>query len=90
MLKEGMALFYMLKQFRICLLWANPFQVVTDQQARSGVFKKKDVHGPLAHWLDLFAKHDFDILYQLGAANAAVDYLLEYVERNRIECRKTF
>lgn len=35
--------------------------VYTNHQALTKAFKKKDIHGRLARWMDLMAEYDFRI-----------------------------
>ncbi len=58
------AVIFALKKFRVYLLADKPFQLVTDHQALQYAFKKKDVHGRLARWLDLLAEYEFEVVYR--------------------------
>ena len=73
--KEALAVIFALKKFRIYLLSNKKFKLLTDHQALKYAFKKKDVHGRLARWLDFLAEYNFDIEYRPGEENGPADYL---------------
>ena len=52
-----------------------PFVVVTDHQALSYAFKKKDIHGRLARWMDFLAEYEFTVQYRPLTENTAADFL---------------
>ena len=72
---EASAVIFALKKFRVYLLGGKPFRLITDHQALQYAFKKKDVHGRLARWLDLLAEYEFEVEYLRGSENGAADYL---------------
>lgn len=78
--KKAFGVVFALKIFRIYLLGAGPFQLITDYQVLSYAFKRNDVHARPAPWLYRFAEYDFDIVYRPGAANFAAEYLSSYDE----------
>ena len=73
--REALAVMFALKKFRVHLLSAEPFTLVTDHQALQYAFKRKNVHGRLARWLDTLAEYEFTIQYRPGILNGAADYL---------------
>eukprot|EP00737_Agarophyton_chilense_P002014 gb/GEZJ01002279.1/.p1 GENE.gb/GEZJ01002279.1/~~gb/GEZJ01002279.1/.p1 ORF type:complete len:384 (+),score=41.68 gb/GEZJ01002279.1/:2514-3665(+) len=73
--REALAVVFALKKFLVYLLSSILFTVLTDHQALQHAFRKKDGHGRLARWLDLFAEYEFEIKYRPGVANGAPDYL---------------
>lgn len=54
--RGALGVVFALRQFRVYLLSSKPFKVVTDHQALSYVFRKNDIHGRLARWLDFLAE----------------------------------
>lgn len=73
--REGFAVVFALKKFRVYLLSDIPFTVLTDHQALQYAFRKKDIHGRLARWMDFMAEYDVEVKYRSGATNGAADYL---------------
>ena len=73
--REALVVTFAIKKFRVHLLSAEHFTIVTGHQALQYAFKKKDVHGRLARWLDTLAEHEFAIQYHPGILNGAADYL---------------
>ena len=73
--REALAVIFALKKFRVYLLSDETFTLITDHQALRYAFKKKDVHGRLARWLDLLAEYRFNIEYRPGKENGAADFL---------------
>lgn len=59
--REALAVVFGLRKFRLYLLSTEPFLLLTDQQALKTAFRKKDIHGRLARWLDFLAEYDFTI-----------------------------
>lgn len=51
-----MAVVFVLKRFRLYLLSTEPFKLITDDQALREAFRKHDIHGRLARWLDFLAE----------------------------------
>lgn len=54
--REVLAVIFALRKFRLYLLSAEPFTLMTDQQALKSAFHRKDIHGRLACWLDFLAE----------------------------------
>ena len=73
--REAIAVIFALKKFRVYLLSSDSFTLVMDHQALQYAFKKKDIHGRLARWLDFLAEYDFKVTYRPGVRNGATDFL---------------
>ena len=73
--REALAVVFALRKFRVYLLSDVPFVVVTDHHALSYAFKKKDIHGRLARWMDFLAEYEFTVQYRPGTENTAADFL---------------
>ena len=73
--REALAVIFALKRFRVYLLSSTPLKLITDHQALSYAFRKKDIHGRLARWLDFLAEYNFTVEYRRGSENSAADYL---------------
>ncbi|CDF33201.1 unnamed protein product [Chondrus crispus] len=80
--REALAVIFALKKFRVYVLSSTPFKLITDHQALSYAFRKKDIHGRLARWLDFLAEYDFTVEYRRGSANSAADYLSRIQPKN--------
>ena len=61
------------------------FKLITDHADLENAFRKKDVHGRLARWLDLIAEYDFEIKYRKGSENGPSDYLSRIHESSESE-----
>lgn len=72
---EALAVNFSLRKIHIYLLSFSPFKLITDYQALSYTFRKKDVHGRLACWLDFFGEHEFSIRFRRRSATVAAHYL---------------
>ena len=68
---EALAVNFALKKFHVYLLSSTPLKLVTDHQALSCAFRKKDLHGRLARRLDFLTEYDFTVEYSRGSANCA-------------------
>lgn len=64
---------FALKNCRVLLLSKISFTVLTDHQALHYAFKKKDLHGRLARWMERIIDNDFETRYLPGASNGAAD-----------------
>lgn len=73
--QEALAVVFALKKFRIYLLSDKPFVVEKNYQSLQTAFKKKDIHGKLASWMDLMTEVDLQIKYRSKKPNGADDYL---------------
>ena len=73
--RETLAVIFALKKFGVYLLSSDPFTLVTDHPSLQYAFKKKDIHGRLARWLDFLAEYDFKVTYRPGVRNGAADFL---------------
>lgn len=60
-------------------LFKTPFKLVTEQQEIPYSFKKIDVYGKLARWLDFLSEYEFEMEYCPGTGNSAAEYLLRVV-----------
>lgn len=72
---ESLAVIFALRKFRVYILSAIPFNLITDHQALFYAFKNNYVHGILCGWLDFLPKYEFEILYRPGAQNKSTDFL---------------
>jgi transposase InsO family protein len=63
---------FALKKYRAYFL-GRKFVLFTDHQALSQAFKKRDIHGRLARWLDLLAEYEIEIRYRSGLQNGPAD-----------------
>ena len=79
---EALAVIFALKTFRVYLLSSTPLKLITDHQALSYAFRKKDIHGRLARRLDFLAEYNFTVEYRRGSANSAADYLFRIHPKN--------
>lgn len=70
-----MAVIFSFKKFLVCALSSNSFNLVTDHQAPLYAFKKKDIHGRRACWLEFVAEYELIVEYPAGSSNYAADYL---------------
>lgn len=52
---EALAVIFALKMYRVYLLSSKPFKFLTDHESLAYAFKKNDVHGRLAGWMDFLA-----------------------------------
>lgn len=77
----GTCSFVLPEEVRAYLI-GRPFVVYSDHRTLSQVFKKKDVHGRLARWLDLFAEYEFTIEHKEGAQNGVADACSRTVVRD--------
>lgn len=73
--REALAVIFALKKFRMYLLSTEPFKLITDHQALREAFRKEDIHGRLARWLDFLAEYEVEIAYRPGDRNKAADFL---------------
>ena len=73
--REALALIFALKKFRVYLLSTQRFTLITDHQALQYAFKKKDIHGRLARWMEFLAEYEFEVKYRPGGKNSATDFL---------------
>lgn len=73
--REALPVIFALKKFRVYILSSEPFEQVTDHQALQYAFRKKDVHGRLARWIDFLEDYELKIMYKSGADNRAEDFL---------------
>ena len=73
--REALAVILALKKFRVYLLSTQKFILVTDHQALQYAFRKKDIHGRLARWMDFLAEYEFKVQYRPGNKNKAADAL---------------
>ena len=80
--REALAVIFALKKCRVHLLSSIPLKLITDHQALSYSFRKKDIHGRLARWLDFLDEYDFTVEYRRGSANNAAEYLSRIQPRN--------
>lgn len=72
--RETQAVFFALRHFRACLLFTEQFTLRSDHRSLKDAFKK-DLHGLLARWLDLFLEYEFVIEYKPGKENIPPDFL---------------
>ena len=63
---EALAIVFVLRKFCVYLLSDIPFVVDKDHHALSYAFKKKDIHGRLARWMDFLAEYEFTVQYRTG------------------------
>ena len=73
--REDVTVVFALKKFPLFLLSSDTFTLVAIRQALQYDFKKKDIHGRLARWLDLLVEYDFKVTYCPGVRNGAADFL---------------
>lgn len=73
--RESLAVIFALRHFRVYLLSTEPFTLISDHQSLKDTFKKKDIHGRLARWLDFLAEYEFEIQYRPGKDNIPPDFL---------------
>ena len=63
--REALKFIFALKKCRVYLLASRPLKLVTDHQALSYAFRKKDIHGRLARRLDFLAENYFTVEYPI-------------------------
>ena len=73
--REAFTVIFALMKFRVYLLSTQRFLLITDHQSLQYAFKKKDMHGRLACWMDFLAEYDFEVKYRAGVKNGAADFL---------------
>jgi len=73
--RETLAVIFGLRQYRVYLLSTEPFTLITDHKALKNTFKKKDVHGRLARWLDFLAEYEYVVQHRPGKDNIPPDFL---------------
>ena len=73
--REALAVIFDLRKFRVYLLSTQRFLLITDHQSLQYAFKKKDMHGRLAHWMEFLAEYDFEIKYRARGKNGTADFL---------------
>ena len=83
--REALAVVFALRKFRVYLLSDVPFVVVTEHHALSYAFKKKDIHGRLARWMDFLAEYEFTVQYRPGTENTAADFLSRQINAVKAE-----
>lgn len=59
--REALAINFALRNFRHYLLPEKHFSVITDHKALEHAFKRRYMHGTLAHWMDFIAEYKFSI-----------------------------
>lgn len=62
----------------VYLLLTECLTLLTDLQALQYAFKKKNVHGRLARWLDFLPEYGLTISYKPRVTNFAADFLSRY------------
>lgn len=73
--REALAVIFAVKKFRVYLLSTQRFMLITDRQSLQYGFKKKEMHGRLARWMDFLAEYDFEVKYRAGGKYGATDFL---------------
>lgn len=53
---EALAVIFSLMKFRVYLVSSMPFTLITDHQAHCYAFRKREIHGRLACWLEFVAE----------------------------------
>lgn len=67
--RETLAFVFALHHFCVYLLSTEPFTVISYPESLKDDFKKKDLHGSLKRWLELFSEYEFVIQYKSGKEN---------------------
>lgn len=70
--REALAAIFALKTFRVYLLSTERFTVITDHQPLQYSFKKKDIRGRLARWMEFLAEYVFK--YRRAGNTGAADF----------------
>ena len=73
--REALAVIFAFEEVRVYLLSTQRFLLIMDHQFLQYAFKKKDMHGQLARWMDVFAEYDFEVKYRAGGKNGAAAFL---------------
>lgn len=63
---EALAVIFALKRFRMYLLPTEPFRLIRHYKALKDAFRRQDIHGLLARWLDFLAEYEYEIAYRPG------------------------
>lgn len=83
--REAPGVVFALKNFPVYLLSEKPFVIYTYHQGLQAAFKKKDIHRLLVRWLNLIAKHIFEIGFRPGPSKGGADYLSRrLIEKTKI------
>ena len=83
--RDALAVVFAPRKFRVYLLSDVPFVVVTDHHELSYAFKKKDIHGRLARWIDFLAEYEFTVQYRPGTEKTAADFLSRHTNEVKAE-----
>lgn len=72
---ETLAVIFACRKFRVYLLSADPFILISDHQSLKITFKMKDPYGTLLRWLEFLAECKYVVQYKKGKLNISPDFL---------------
>lgn len=75
MQKRGVCCHVCAENICLYLLSAEPFVVLTNQQALKAAFAHRDIHGCMARWISFPFEYVFEIRYQSSVFSQAAEFL---------------
>lgn len=62
--RTTLAVIIALSKFKLYLLSTEPFKLIAGHHGLSYSFKKNDINGRIAHWMDLLAEYEFELVHR--------------------------